>query len=157
MEEVAEFAESESVTVGDFRNEQFGGDARNGPFDDAAGRVDMVHDIQGRGFLAEEVEDLHQVENVLGIVEIAGTHVLDFHDDGVEAAEPVDVEFDMVGPGGQFRLPGIENDGQIAPVGEDVVHPPSAVRIPAVLGTEAADLPVPEGLVQLVFQRCRPE
>ena len=55
---------------------------------------------------------------------------------------------------GIFRL---EKPFQITSLLEYLIHITVAARVPAVLGTEAADLSVHQRLVELVFQRRSPE
>ena len=63
----------------------------------------------------------------------------------------------VIGPGRKLCLPRVENRCQVAPLLEEVPHPASLGRVPAVLRTETPDLAVQQGLVQLVLQRCGAE
>ena len=64
---------------------------------------------------------------------------------------------DMVRPRGQLGILRLEKPHQIPSFLENLVHVTVAACVPAVLGTEAADLSIRKGFVKLVFQRCRPE
>ena len=150
--QVHELAEGESVPMRDLRDEHLAHDRRDRALDHAAGGVDMVHDIERGRVFAEELQHLHQPHHVLRVVEVADAHVLDFHDDGVQALQPLQVEVDVVRARGEFRVAGREDDLQVAPLPEDVVHPAAAAGVPAVLRAEAADPALLQGPVQLVLE-----
>ena len=150
--QVHELSEGESVPMGDLRDEHLAHDGRDRALDHAAGGVDVVHDIQRRRFIAQELQHLHQPHHVLRIVEIADAHVLDLHDDGVQPLQPFQVEVNVVRAGGELRVAGCEHDLQVAPLPEDVVHPAAASGVPAVLRAEAADPALLQGPVQLVLE-----
>ena len=99
----------------------------------------MVDHIHRRRLVAKKREHLHELHHVLGIVEVAAADVLDLHDDRVEAAQALQVELDMVRPGRQLRLAGAEDDLQVPPLTEDVIHPSPAGGVPAVLRAETTD------------------
>ena len=82
--QVHKFPEGKSVPMGDLRDEHLAYDGRNRALDHAAGRIDMVHDIQRGGVFTQELQHLHQPHHVLCVVEVTDAHVLDFHDDGIQ-------------------------------------------------------------------------
>ena len=43
----------------------------------------MVDDIERRGLFLQGLQGIHETEDVLGIVEVTGTHILDFHHDSI--------------------------------------------------------------------------
>ena len=113
----------------------------------------MVDNVQGRRFIAQVPEHLHQAEYVLGIVEVPGSYVLDLDHHGIERADGLQVERNVVRARRQLGVARIEDDLQVAPFLEQLVHITVMGGIPAVLGTETADFAAEQRLVQLVFQR----
>ena len=154
--EDAEFPERQSVPVRHFRGVRLRFSGGDRSLHDAAGRVDVVHHIEGRRRL-HGGERLHQHEDILRVVEIARPGVLDLDDDRVQALQALCREGDVVGAGRELGLARRKDDGQIAPLPEQVVHIAPPGGVPAVLRAEAADFPFAQRLVQLVFQRCGPE
>ena len=63
----------------------------------------------------------------------------------------------MAGVGGQFGINGREDRPKVSSLPENVCHVSSLPGVPAVLRTEAADISVEQGFVQLVFERGGPE
>ena len=155
--QVHELAQGESMPMRDLRDEHLTHDGRNRPLHHAAGGIDMVDDIQGRSAFAQQLKHFHQPHHVLRIVEVADTHVLDFHHDGVQALQTLHVEVDMVRSRGQFRVAGREDGLQVAAEPEDVIHPAAPAGVPAVLRAETADPALLQGPVQLVLQGCGAE
>ena len=117
----------------------------------------MIHDIHRRCIILERLERIHQTEDILRIIEISGSDILDLNNNGAESLDVIDRKFYMIGKRSQFRVSRSEDHSQIASFAEYVIHITSALRIPAVLGAETADLTFMESLVQLFFQRCGSE
>ena len=155
--QVHEFPQGEAVPMRDLRDEHLPHDGRDRTLHHAAGGIDMVHDVQRRGVVSQELQHLHQPHHVLRIIEVTDTDVLDLHHDGVQALETFHVEVDMVRPRGQFGVAGREDGLQVAPEAEDVIHPAAPAGVPAVLRAETADPALLQGPVQLVLQGCRAE
>ena len=145
------------MAVGHFGHKELAGDGGDGTLYQSAGRVDVIYDIQGRGFVAQQLEVFHELHHVLGVVEVAHPHVLDFHHHGVQLLQAVGLKGDVVGARREFGIPRRENHFQVSPLAEDIIHPPATPRVPAVLGAEAAHLAIQQGFVQLVLQGRSPE
>ena len=143
--------------MGHLGNEHLSGHRRNAAFHNASAGVDMVHNVQGRGFIVQQLKHFHELHHVFGVVEIPHPHVLDLYHHGIQFPQLVRLKGNMVGPRGELRLPRVEHGYQILPFPEDVVHPSAPGGIPAVLGAETAHLAVQQGAVQLILQRCGPE
>ena len=111
----------------------------------------MVYHIEGGGGISQAVQAFHQPEDVFGVVEIPGAGVLDFHDDGMQVFQPVNLKDDVVGAGRKLGSLGHEQGGKVAALPEQVVQVTSPCGVPAVLGAEAPDLAVEQGLVQLIL------
>ena len=117
----------------------------------------MVDDIERRGLFLQGLQGIHETEDVLGIVEVTGTHILNLHHYRIEFLKHVYTELDMVGQRGQLGIARREHGMEIATLTEYLVHVSSLFRIPAVLGTETADPAFKQGLVKLIFKGCCPE
>ena len=149
--QVHQLTQREAVPMRHLGDEHLPGDGGDGAFHHPPGGVDVVHDVQGRGFVTQQLEHFHELHHVLGVVEVAYAHVLDFHHHGVQLLQLVAFKDDVVGARRELRLARIEHRDQVAPFAEDVVHPSAFSRIPAVLGAETAHPAFPQGLVQLVL------
>ena len=117
----------------------------------------MVDDIQRRRIILHGLEDFHQTEDILRIIEIPRSNILDFHDHSTQAGKLFHRELDMVCQRSQLSVPRRKYLMKIAALLEYVIHIPSAFRVPAVLGAEATYKTLGEGLVKLFFQRCGSE
>ena len=139
--ESAEFAQSKSVSVSDFRYPETGIHHWNRALDQASGRIDVVYDVDSRS-LETACTGAEKTHHVPRVVEISCAHVLDFHYNGIERVKLFGIETDMAGIRSKFSFARGEYLGEIASLLEDVVEIASLCRIPAVLCAEAADLAV---------------
>ena len=119
-------------------------------------KVDMVDDVQCRGIF-HCPQSLHQMEDILAVVEVPCAGVLDLHDDSVKSLKGFRFEGNMVCPGSELSVPGRENDLKVASLPEQIVHVASSCRVPAVLCAKTTDSATCQSLVQLVFQRSGTE
>ena len=154
--EVGQLTYGQTVPVGDLRDIFFHFGLRHRALHYPSGRIDMVHNIQGRR-LFHLRQELHQPEKVLAVVEVTRADILYLHDHGIELPEQFHIYVNVVGVWGKLCVARREDGLEIAPPGENVIHIASPFRIPAVLGTEAADLAFLEALVELLFESCGPE
>ena len=144
------------MPVGDFRSVRLDRAGGHRAFDDSAGGVDVVHDVEGRWVLHHR-ENHHQVEHVLRVVEVPCPRILNLHNDRVQFRQRLSVKRDMVRSRSQLRPHRAEHCLQVPSLREQIVHIPSVRRVPAVLGAEAPDPPVQQRLVQLILQSRRPK
>ena len=149
--QVHNLSQRKSVSVSHFGDEHLPCHRRDGAFHHTATGVDVVNDVERRRIVPKHDQVLHELQHVLGVVEVAHSNVLDFYNYGVQPGKFVGFKVYVVGAWGEFCFPGAENHFQVLPFLENVPHPPALCRIPTVLGTEAAHLAVKQGFVQLVL------
>ena len=155
--EIAQLAQGQAMTMRHLGDEFLLRSGRDGAFNYPSCRIHVIHDVEGRSLVAQVAEHFHQPEDILGIVEIPGSDILDLNDNGRQVPDGLQVESDMVGPRGQLGIPGRKDNLQVAALLEKLVHIAVMDRIPAVLGAETADLAAEQSLIQLVFQGCGSE
>ena len=97
------------------------------------------------------------MKDILAVVEISRSGILDLDHYSVKSLKGFRVKGDVVCPRSELRVPGGEDNLEIAPLPEKIVHITAPGGVPAVLCTETTDPATCQSLVQLVLQRRGPE
>ena len=154
--QVAQLAERQAVPVRDLRRPDVRLHRRHRPLDHAAGRVDVVHHIDGRA-LRHPGAHRQQPHHVARVVEVARADVLDLHHHGIQPLQLRRIEIDVVGVGGQLGIARAEDALEVAAFAENVIQVAPAVRVPAVLRAETGDPALAEASVELLLDRSGAE
>ena len=156
--EVAQFPQGHTVPVASLGKVPAFGCGRHRAFDDASGRIEMVHDIQGWHLRPHAIEHAHQLEDPARRLEITGTDILQIHDNGIRSDKIVRME--TVGMlAGTVQLPFREGNQflQMPSLGENLPSVASLLHLITGGGAQTHNKSLHERLVQLFRQRRCPK
>ena len=147
--QIGKLSQSQSVPMRNLRHKCLSFRRRHRSLHYSSGGIHMVHNIERRSLFLHFLEHLHKTEDILCVIEVSGSNILNLYDYRIKFQKVFLCEFDMVGMRSKFGISRHEDNLQIASFTEDIIHISSALSVPAVLGAEASDLTFLQSLIEL--------
>ena len=111
----------------------------------------MIHYIKRWSILFHLLQGIHQKKEILCVVEIAGTDILKFDNDSIQADQIIFGKLYMVCERSELSIPWRENDLKVSSLMKYVIKVSPLFSIPTVLGTKTADSAFQQSLIKLFF------